>query len=145
MKRYGYLALILFLVVLLSIVCFHTSVNLKERVSPPSEMWGRNITLGITNYKKAPGIYTKGTDVIAIFADENGFQRVAIDKKGFITEKRPVSIKDYRSDRLVKYQVVSDKLFWTENYDLFYADLGNSKPAKKKLLSDIVDFELVDT
>ncbi len=144
MKRYGYLALLLFMAVILSIVSFHSAANLEERVKPPSEMWGRNISLGITNYKKAPGIYTEGTNVIAVFADEKGYQRVVVDGKGFITDRKAVSIQGYRPDRLVKYQIISDKLFWTENYDLFYADLENSEPVKNKLLSDIVDFELVD-
>lgn len=145
MKRYRYFSLLLFVVVLLSIVCFHSSINLKDRVKPPSEMWGRHITLGITDYKKIPAINTEGTDTIALFADENGFQRVVVDGKGFIVDKKTVSIKDYRPDRLVKYQLKSNKLFWTENYDLFYTELGNGEPTKKKLLSDIVDFELVDT
>ncbi|MHB1394638.1 MAG: hypothetical protein ACYCYE_16555 [Clostridia bacterium] len=145
MKRHKYSALLLFVVVLLSIICFHSGVNLKERVAAPSEMWGRHISLGITDFKKTPSIYTEGTNTIAVFADEKGFQRVQVDRKGFITDNKSINIKDYFPAKLVKYQMAANKLFWTENYDLFYADLKNSQLIKQKLLSDVFDFQLIET
>jgi hypothetical protein len=145
MKRHKYSALLLFVVVLISIVCFHSGMYLKERVTPPSEMWGRHITLGITDFRKNPSIYTEGTNTIAVYADEKGFQKVEVDGKGFIVDKKAISIKDYMPNRLVKYQIGDSKLFWTENYDLFYADLKNNELNKKKLLSGILDFQLIVT
>lgn len=145
MKKFGYLSLLLFVVGLLSIIIFHSSINLKERVKPPSEMWGRHVSLGITDYKKAPSISAEGKNIIVLFADEKGFQRVVVDGKGAIADKKAVNIKDYMPARLVKYRLIANKLFWTENYDLFYADLENSEPVKNKLLADILDFDLLDT
>ncbi len=145
MKRYKYSPLLLFIVVLLSIICFHSGMNLKERIAPPSEMWGRHISLGITDYKKTPGIYTEGANTIAVFADEKSFQRVEVDRKGFIVDRKAIDIKDYIPARLVKYQIGANKLFWTENYDLFYVDLKSSQLIKQKLMSDILDFQLLET
>ncbi len=145
MKRHKYLALLLFIIVLLSIVCFHSGMYLTARVTPPSEMWSRHAALGITDFKKNPCIYTEGTNIIAVFADDKGFQRVQVDKKGFITDRKAINIQDYAPARLVKYQIAADKLFWTENYDLFYSDLKNSQLTKQKLLSGILDFQLLET
>lgn len=133
------------MVVILSIVSFHSEMYLKERVTPPSDMWGRNISLGITDFKKTPSIYTEGTNTIAVFADEKGVQKVQVDIKGSIVDKKAININGYIPARLVKYQIGADKLFWTENYDLFYADLKNNELDKKKLLSGILDFQLVGT
>lgn len=144
MKRHKYMAILLFAVVLLSIVCFHSGANLKEIVAPPSEMWGRHISLGITDFKKSPSINTGVKSTIVVFADESGFQRVELDDKGAIVDKKTVSIKDFYPSRLVKYQVVGDKLFWTENYDLFYVDFHDSSLKKQKLLSEILDFQLLE-
>lgn len=144
MKRHKYSALLLFITVLLAIVCFHSGMNLKERVAPPSEMWGRHISLGITNFKKTPGVFTEGKNTIVVFPDEKSFQRVEIDGKGFISDRRTIDIKDYIPARLVKYQIGAGKLFWTENYDLCYVDLESSPLIKQKLLSGILDFQLLE-
>lgn len=144
MKRLKYLSLLLFTVVLLGIVCFHSGMNLKERVAPPSDMWGRHISLGITDFKKNPSIYTEGKNTVVIFADEKGFQRVQVDEKGAIIDKKAFSIAGYVPSRLVKYQTAGNKLFWTENYDLFYVDLKKNELSKKHLLSDILDFHPVE-
>ncbi|HYF75370.1 MAG TPA: hypothetical protein VD757_02180, partial [Candidatus Nitrosocosmicus sp.] len=144
MKRYGYLALLLFSAVLISIVCFHSWMNLQEIVAAPSEMWGRHMTIGVTEFKKSPTIYTKSKSIIAIFADEKGFNKVEVDGMGNIIAEKSINIEGYYPSRLIKYQAQGNKLFWTENYDLFCTELQEGKLNKKKLLSEVLDFQLVE-
>lgn len=144
MKRLKYSALLVFTAVLLSIVVFHSGMNLKERVKPPSEMWGRHLSIGITDFRKSPSVFTQGRKTIAIFADEKGFKWVEMDKSGLLTDEISFTIKDYVPERLVKYQSAGGTLFWTENYDLFYTELKAGELNKKQLLSGILDFQLVE-
>lgn len=140
MKKYKLMAFSLFIVVMLSIITFHSSINVVERVTPPSAMWARHISVGVTDFRKAPSSFAEGDKLGIIFADEKGFKKVLVDKKGSIVESKTIQIKDYRPTKLVKYQSSGNQLFWTENYDLYCADITNASPSKTLLLSEILDY-----
>ncbi|MGE5630863.1 MAG: hypothetical protein ACM3TR_07170 [Caulobacteraceae bacterium] len=142
MKKYSVLAFLLFVTVLLSIVVFHSSMNLVERTTPPSEMWGRDMTVGETDFRKIPTEYVEGNYLNLIYASADSFQKVLVDSKGVIANSETIRIKGYEPTKLVKYQSLNNLLFWTENYDLYYSDLESRERTKVKLLSEVQDFEL---
>lgn len=144
MKKYRLLAFFLFLIAILSIISFHSGMNVKERVAPPSDMWARHNFVGVTDFRKAPSVFAEGNNLSIIYADKKGFQKTMIDNKGGIVDSTPILIKDYQPSRLVKYQSSEDVIFWTENYDLYYADSKASNPSKKLLLQGILDYHLIN-
>jgi len=145
MKKYKIMAFSVFFVVILSIVIFHTTMNVIEIVQPPSEMWGRHINAGTTEFRKAPSVFEESGNLVIIYADKTGFRKLAIDNTGTVVETGYITIENYKPDKLVKYQSIGKELFWTENYDLYFADTTIQNAPKKKLLEEVLDYHIVKT
>lgn len=143
MKKYKLLSFSLLILVILSIITFHSVMNLIEIITPPSDMWARHSPVGVTDFRKSPSVNTAGNNLIIIYAEGEGFHKMVVDSTGIAVDSRIILIEDYLPERLVKYQSVGDMIFWTENYDLYYADLKADKPSKKMLIEGVLDYQLV--
>ncbi len=142
MKKFKWVSLFLFLVALLAILCFHSRFDLIDRITPPSEMWGRHGQAGITVFKKDPVVFAENGMLHILYGDEADFQHAVLDEAGELTAAEPLGISGYNREKLVKYQGTSKLLLWTENYDLYASAYRDKEKTRRKVASNINDFHL---
>lgn len=147
MRKYKWAAAGVFILALLGIVALHSYFNLMERISPPSEMWGRDKLIGVTTFNKEPVTAYDGKDINVIYAENQSFKRAIIDNNGVLKETREFGINGYDPEKLMKYQGNSNCLLMLEDFNLYYIDIRENKAVmdRKKLLSGILGFELLQS
>ncbi|MFZ5354069.1 MAG: hypothetical protein ACOZCL_15295 [Bacillota bacterium] len=135
----------LFLIIFM-IVSFHIFYDIKESTSKPSEGWGRDITVkNEVPYKKSPAVKMSENTSDILIANENGFERISIDRKTGKHSIVPLMIKGIEINKLASFQWADDFIAWSENFDLFFSSLGEngSYSEKKLVLNDVYDFQII--
>ncbi len=112
----------LLLAIFFIITAVQSYYYLSENVKGPSEEWARDTMVrGRIPHKVTPSMLLEDKKANILVADGKSFRNIIVDRETGNLTSNEVNVKGARTDIIAKQLWCKDYIFWTENYDLYYA------------------------